>query len=178
MKRLLLLLLPGAAWTQIPDCFCNHADPATLEPRNCSLCKEAEKQPGKSGVFYLKDNNPRKPNRTLALPVAHVKGQQDIADLAPAERLAFWKAAMAKAQELWPNAWGLAYNSATVRTQCHLHLHIGKLNDGVDEATARTVSGPEHFPVPEFGLGLWVHPVPGGYHVHVDREIAEPVLLR
>jgi len=178
--RPVALLFVGAlaAWAQSVACPCDHADPATLETRDCSLCKEAGKQAPHSAVFFLKDSNPRKPNRTLALPVRHTKGQQDMRDLSAEERLRFWKAAMAKAEELWPGAWGLAINSSTVRTQCHLHIHIGKLNEGVDEATGRTVRGPEDFPVPDPGLGLWVHPAPGGYHLHVDREIAEPVLLR
>lgn len=178
MRWRLLLLAAAAAWSQTTPCRCDHADAATLEARDCGLCKEAHQQAAQPGVFFLKDANPRKPNRTLALPAKHDKGQQDLRDLTATERVALWKAAMAKAQELWPDAWGLAYNSATVRTQCHLHLHIGKLNEGVDEATGRTVRGPEQFPVPESGLGVWVHPAKGGYHVHVDREIAEPVLLR
>jgi hypothetical protein len=65
-----------------------------------------------------------------------------------------------------------------VRTQCHMHLHIGKLNAGADESGGRLVSSPEQFPIPEPGLGLWMHPVTGGYHVHTDREIAEPMLMR
>jgi len=177
---ILLAALPAAA--QSVPCGCDHENPSTLESRDCSLCKEAHQQTSPPGdplpVFFLKDNNPRKPNRTLALPVRHGKGQQDLRDLTPEERVRFWKAAMAKAEELWPGNWGLAVNSMTVRTQCHLHIHIGKLNEGVDEATARTVRGPEEFPVPEPGLGIWVHGAQGGYHVHVDREIAEPVLLR
>lgn len=182
MRPCLFLLLAAAAWAQAVECRCDHAAPTTLELRECSLCKEAEKQPPQPGValpvFLLKDANPRKPNRTLILPVQHATGQQDLRDLTPHQRTLYWKAAIAKAHELWPDAWGLAVNSSTVRTQCHLHIHIGKLNEGVDEAHGRTVSGPEQFPVPEPGLGLWLHPVAGGFHVHVDREIAEPVLLR
>jgi diadenosine tetraphosphate (Ap4A) HIT family hydrolase len=177
MRIPLFLLIAAAGWAQTAACLCDHANPATLETRDCSLCKEADKHAGPP-VFFLKDNNPRKPNRTLALPVKHGKGQQDLRDLSPAERVELWKTAMAKAQELWPNTWGLAVNSSTVRTQCHFHIHIGKLIEGVDEFPGRTVSGPEHFPVPEPGLGVWVHPIQGGYHVHVDREIAEPVLVR
>ncbi len=183
MKPVLLALLAAAAaWAQSAGCPCDHADPATLAGRDCGLCREAEKHAsgpaGASAVFFLKDANPRKPNRMLALPVKHARGQQDLADLTPAERAAFWKAAIAKAQELWPGAWGLAVNSSTVRTQCHIHIHMGKLVEGVDEFPGRTVATVEEFPVPAPGLGVWVHPVTGGYHVHVDREIAEPVLVR
>ena len=172
-------LLPALACLfllQAAECPCDHAAPATLENRECSLCKEAEKQ--HEEIFFLKDASPRKPNRTLALPRKHDKGQQELRDLSPAERATLWKAAIDKAQQLWPDAWGLAYNSNTVRTQCHLHIHIGKLNEGADESTGRLVPTPEEFPLPEPGLGIWLHPVPGGFHVHTDREIAEPMLAR
>ncbi|MBI3695196.1 MAG: hypothetical protein HY238_10215 [Acidobacteria bacterium] len=175
MKRIVCFLaaaLPLAA----ADCPCDHKAPATLENRECSLCREAEKQT--EAIFFLKDANPRKANRTLALPRTHDKGQQGLEHLTPAERVNLWKAAMAKAQELWPDTWGLAYNSDTVRTQCHVHIHIGKLNEVADETTGRLVSSPEQFPIPEPGLGLWLHPIAGGFHVHTDREIAEPMLMR
>ena len=173
--RLLTALFFAVSLTAA-DCPCDHAAPATLENRECSLCKEAAKQT--EAIFFLKDANPRKPNRTLALPLKHSRGQQDLRDLDPPERAALWKAAIAKAQELWPGAWGLAYNSDTVRTQCHLHIHIGKLNEGVDESGGRLISSAEDFPLAEPGKGIWLHPIPGGYHVHTDREIAEPMLVR
>lgn len=158
------------------DCACDHASPATLEGRECSLCKEAQKQTAE--IFFLRDASPRKPNRTLALPLRHEKGQQDLRALSLEERTKLWKAAIAKAQELWPDVWGLAYNADTVRTQCHLHIHIGKLNEGVDESSGRLVEKPEQFPLPQPGLGIWLHPATGGFHVHTDREIAEPMLMR
>ena len=165
-------------------CACDHAVPATLAERDCGLCQEAEKQALPRGdpfpIFFLKDASPRKPNRTLALPIRHTKGHQDLRDLTWEHRSVFWKAAIAKAQESWPDSWGLAVNSDTVRTQCHLHIHIGKLGDGADEANpgGQVVPAPEQFPVPESGRGIWLHPVAGGFHVHTDREIAEPVLVR
>ena len=180
--RVLWFLLPALLWASpAVECPCDHALPASLDARECGLCKEAEKQPsGPEGfqVFFLKDANPRKPNRTLALPIQHGKGQQDLRDLTPQQRTLFWKAAIAKAEELWPGVWGLAYNSETVRTQCHLHIHIGKLNDGVDDITGRLIASAEQFPLPQPGLGIWLHPIPGSFHVHTDREIAEPVLVR
>ncbi len=169
-----LLFLPFAA--SAAECPCNHAVPASLENRECSLCREAIKQTDE--IFFLKDANPRKANRTLVLLTKHDKGQQDLRDLSAEERARLWKAAIAKAQELWPDTWGLAYNANTVRTQCHLHIHIGKLDEGADESAGRLLEKPEQFPLPEPGLGIWLHPVPGGFHVHTDREIAEPVLMR
>jgi CDP-diacylglycerol pyrophosphatase len=178
-----LLLVIGTAWSQTAavNCACDHAVPATLEARECSLCVEADKQPRDEApfqIFFLKDASPRKPNRTLAVPIRHDKGQQDMRQLTPEQRAIFWKAAIAKAQQLWPDAWGLAINSETVRTQCHLHIHIGKLNEGVEESGGVTVATPEQFPLTESGRGIWLHPVAGGFHVHTDREIAEPMLVR
>lgn len=164
------------------ECQCDHSVPATLESRECSLCREADKHPADPQhpfpVFFLKDSSPRKPNRTLVLPIRHGKGLQDLAHLTPEQRTHFWKAAIAKAQELWPDVWGLAVNADSVRTQCHIHIHIGKLHEDLDDSTGRTVSKPEEFPAPETGSGIWLHPVTGGFHVHTDREIAEPVLVR
>jgi len=181
-RAALAVALAFAAPLQGDGCACNHAAPASLEERECSLCLEAEKQSrgadGDFPVFFLKDASPRKPNRTLALPVRHGQGQQDMRQLTPAERALFWKAAMAKAQQLWPDAWGLAVNADTVRTQCHMHIHIGKLNDGMCDPDGLTVATPDHLPAPASGCGIWLHPVPGGLHVHLNRDIAEPVLMR
>ncbi len=177
MRRVWLLFVVLTFPALAAECPCDHAAPATLENRDCSLCREAEKQT--ADIFFLKDTNPRKPNRTLALPLKHGKGQQRLHDLDPAERARLWKAAIAKAQELWPDAWGLAFNAETVRTQCHLHIHIGKLGEGADESAGRFIPIPEEFPLPDPGHGIWLHPAPGGgYHVHTDREIAEPMLMR
>ena len=45
--------------------------PETMKARQCGLCREAEKHPLDAKFFFLKDNNPRKPNRWLLLPRAH-----------------------------------------------------------------------------------------------------------
>jgi hypothetical protein len=42
----------------------------SMAKRECGLCREAEKQPQDTPVFFLKDINPNKPNRWLALPRA------------------------------------------------------------------------------------------------------------
>src|ERR1700746_662012 len=97
----LLLLAVSAVPAKAVECGCDHSKPATLERPECSLCRETEKQI--EPVFFLKDTNPRKPNRTLVLPRKH-----KLSDLTADERAAFWKAAIAKAQRLWPNAWGVA----------------------------------------------------------------------
>lgn len=175
-------------------CACDPARPETMESRECSLCREAEKQPVQAPVFFLHDNNPRKPNRRLALPRTHTSGMHSLADLSPARRTEFWKATMEKARSLWGDQWGLAMNGDGVRTQCHAHVHIGKLL----ERTARDdlllnaegspapgsrpqiVKGPAKIPAPRKGEALWIHPHGKKLHVHIeDRSLAtEFVLLR
>jgi hypothetical protein len=137
-----------------------------------------ESQPAEPPVFFLKDNNPRKPNRTLALPRAHGKGQNSLADMTPQQRLLLWSAAIEKAREIWGDEWGLAVNGETARTQCHAHIHIGKLLSGIETAQFVVVKGAAQIPIPAEGSGLWVHPAGAKLHVHLNEQITETVLLR
>jgi hypothetical protein len=137
-----------------------------------------ESQPAEPPVFFLKDNNPRKPNRTLALPRAHGKGQNSLADMTPQQRLLLWSAAIGKAKEIWGDEWGLAVNGEMARTQCHAHVHIGKLLSGIETAQFLVVKGAAEIPVPAEGSGLWVHPAGAKLHVHLNEQITETVLLR
>ena len=169
---------PLAAQTQ--SCDCDVTNPESMKARQCSLCGEAEKQPAGTEVFFLKDVNPRKPNRWLALPKAHAEHWHRMADLPAELRTKLWTAAIAKARELFgETAWGLALNSDRIRTQCHTHIHIGKLLPGVETSDALLeVSSPAEIPVPDED-GIWVHPVAGGkLHVHRGEKITETVLLR
>jgi diadenosine tetraphosphate (Ap4A) HIT family hydrolase len=170
-----LLAVPLAA----VDCACDPQKPETLEIRQCSLCREAERQPADVHVFFLKDINPRKPNRWLALPRAHGSAAHHLHDLPKAERTRLWTAAIAKAKEMWGDEdWGLAYNGEKVRTQCHLHVHIGKLLKGVErDINFIVVDQPSEIPAPK-GEGLWVHPHGGRLHVHLGEQTCETVLLR
>jgi len=152
--------------------------PETLEARECGLCREAEKQPADPPVFFLKDTNPRKPNRVLALPRAHGKAQHSFADMTPQQRLLLWSAAIEKAKSIWGDEWGLAVNGDMSRTQCHAHIHIGKLLEGIETRHFVVVDGPARIPVPEDGAGLWVHPEGAKLHVHLGEQITETVLLR
>jgi hypothetical protein len=93
------------------------------------------------------------------------------------ERTALWTAAITKAKELWGDGWGIAINADSSRTQCHTHLHIGKLLPDVETGDCIVVEDPAGIPVPPDGGGLWIHPVNGKLHVHF-RAIAEPVLMR
>jgi len=161
------------------DCACDPAQPATMELRQCSLCREAEKQPAEVRVFFLKDINPRKPNRWLALPRKHAGGQHHLHEMTKAERTELWAAAIAKAKELFgPEDWGVAYNGEKVRTQCHTHLHIGRWVKQAEQAKGYiVVSGPAEIPAPP-GAGVWVHAHGNKLHVHVGEQITETVLVR
>lgn len=167
------------AWSAFAavNCDCDPAKPETLEARQCSLCREAEKHPLESRVFLLKDNNPRKPNRWLALPRAHGTTNHPIHDMSPEARTQLWTAAIGKAKELWGDDWGVAYNGDTVRTQCHAHLHIGKLLRGIENTKFIVVSRPSQIPAPPFE-GIWVHGQGGKIHVHLGEQTTETVLLR
>lgn len=178
----------STAHSDIRGCVCHLANPQTAAIRACSLCMEAEKQPPTTAVFLLRDANPTKPNRWLALPRAAYDGVNPLAQMPPAERTALWKAAIAKAKEVWGDQWGIAMNGDISRTQCHAHLHIGKLlsgqepGDGEPEAPKRAagqyVAGPDELPSINDGAGLWFHPVEGRLHVHIGEQITETVLLR
>src|SRR5215475_8973142 len=97
----LVLATGPAAVADISHCACDLNNPETMAARECGLCKEAEKQPADAPVFLLKDNNPRKPNRWLALPRFHGKGQDALADMTPQRRTQLWAAAIEKARTVW-----------------------------------------------------------------------------
>lgn len=178
LTLLLLVLSACSAYADISTCACDPSRPETMTVRQCSLCREAEKQPPDVDFFFLKDNNPRKPNRWLLLPRAHYDGVGGLAQLSRAERTRMWRLAIERARQLWGDGWGLAYNGDKVRTQCHFHLHIGKLLAGIETDRFIVVSGPEHIPVPKDGTGLWIHPAGDKLHVHLGEQTTETVLFR
>jgi len=167
----LLLLVPAHA--DVRNCQCDVAVPATLEARECSLCKEVEKYPADIPYVFVRDTNPNKPNRWLVLPRFHGKRPQQLLEMTPEQRTGYWRAAFVKARELWGEEWGIAFNSTERRTQCHMHMHIGKLLPGQEDDRFVVVDGPESIPVPHEGDGMWVHPVSGRYHVHNGEPAGE-----
>lgn len=178
-KWLLLLAAVLPAYAETQGCACDPAKPETLNARECSLTREALKQPESINIFFLKDASPRKPNRTLALPRKIQAGAiQTLPDLSPRERTQLWTEAIRKAKEMWGDEWGLAYNGVKVRTQCHLHIHIGKLLRGVDTGTVVYVDHPSQIPAPVDGTGLWVHPEGKRLKVHIKEQTSETVLFR
>ena len=142
--------------------------PRAWRRSECGLCREAEKQPADAPVFFLKDINPRKPNRWLALPRAHhARARRNDAGGA---RSRFGPPPSKRRSALWGDQWGLAVNGDERRTQCHAHIHIGKLLEGVETPTISSiVDGPASIPIPTDGTGFWVHPVGGKLHVHLGR---------
>jgi diadenosine tetraphosphate (Ap4A) HIT family hydrolase len=175
---LLVLFAVGYASADVSNCACDPARPETMAPRQCGLCREAEEHPAGPAFFFLKDNNPRKPNRWLILPRAHHDGPGPLAKLSPAERTQMWRLAIERARQLWGDGWGVAYNGDRVRTQCHMHLHIGRLLRGIETDRFVVVSGPDRIPVPDDGTGLWIHPAGNKLHVHLGEHTTETVLFR
>ncbi len=171
------LVLSAALRADVDGCACDPAKPETMEARQCSLCRLADRQSAEPAIFFVKDNNPRKPNRWLALPRKHGEHGHHLQSMTLAERTALWTAAIAKAKELWGKQWGIAYNGPMVRTQCHAHVHIGKLLKGVETRRFVVIAGPEQIPLPD-GEGIWIHPAGKKLHVHLGEQICETVLLR
>ncbi len=159
------------------QCACDAAKPESLAARECSLCREVEKYPLDSPILFIKDANPSKPNRWLALPRAHGPVGHRLANMDPAERTKLWAAAIEKATAVWGDKWGIAYNGDKVRTQCHAHIHIGKLLPGIETSQFIVVDGPDRIPAPDVD-GFWIHPQDGKLHVHTGEQITETVLLR
>lgn len=174
---LVAVALATAAWGAELACACDPSNPESLRVRQCSLCNEAEKHPASVPVFFLKDSNPRKANRWLALPRQHLETNHHLHDMTAKERTDLWNAAIAKAKELWGDNWGIAYNGAGARTQCHTHLHIGKFIPAAENSRFITVNHPSQIPAPK-NVGLWIHPVDKKLHVHAGEQITETVLLR
>ena len=173
-----MLIAFSAECSATTDCACNLQDEEAMKARQCSLCREAETQPADVKIFFLKDTNPNKSHRLLALPRAHGAANHEIAEMPAADRTLLWAAAIEKAKSVWGGDWGVAYNGLEVRTQCHAHIHIGKLLDGVEtDKDFVVVNSPSEIPnIP--GEGMWIHPVENKLHVHLHVLRAELVLLR
>lgn len=173
----LLLVFVLRLGADVSKCACDPAKPETMEARECGLCREAERHPAGEEFFVLKDINPRKPGRWLVLPHAHHPGPHALHEMPKAERDRLWRFAIATAREKFGADWALAYNGWKVRTQCHMHLHVGKFIRAAENSNFKLVRRLEDFPAPAGG-GVWIHPVPGGFHVHTGEEIMETALVR
>ena len=172
-----LFLLPfGRA--DVRTCQCDPARPETMEARECSLCAVAEKQPADVQFFAVRDTHPNKPNRWVMLPRFHGNRPQQFLEMTPEQRTGYWTAAIAKAREVWGDDWGIALNSTERRTQCHIHLHIGKLLPGTENDKFVVVDKPSELPVPRDGDGMWIHAAGGRIHAHMEEPVGELKLQR
>ena len=177
LPALVLFLLP-ATRADVRSCQCDVTHPETLEPRECSLCKEAEKHPADLPFFAIRDASPNKPNRWIMLPRFHGNNPQQLREMTSEQRTGYWTAAIAKAHELWGEEWGIALNSTERRTQCHMHLHIGKLLPDAENDRFVVVDKPADLPVPRDGDGMWIHPAGGRLHAHIEEPAGELKLQR
>jgi diadenosine tetraphosphate (Ap4A) HIT family hydrolase len=175
LRLLCALAMVVSLYADVRSCACDLSKPESMAARECGLCREAENQPADVPIFFLKDINPRKPNRWLALPRAHTHA---LNEMLPEARSALWNAAIEKARSLWGDQWGLAVNGDERRTQCHAHIHIGKLLDTAENPTLVEVDRPADIPIPTDGTGFWVHPVGNKLHVHSGEQVTEFVLMR
>lgn len=171
----LFIALPGGA--DVSGCACDPKRPETMKARECSLCREADKQPEGVEFFVLKDINPRKPGRWLVLPRAHAEAEHALHKLPKDVRIRLWKFAVAAAREKFGDRWGLAYNGWRVRTQCHLHIHMGVFIPAAENSKFKFVKRIEDFPAP-VDEGTFIHPVNNGYHLHFGDNITETALVR
>jgi hypothetical protein len=176
------LLAAFSTRADVRDCVCRLDSPDLAQTRGCSLCVEAAKHPASERVILVRDNDPAKPNRWLALPRAVYDGANPLAKMSTSERLELWTVAIVKAKDLWGDSWGVAMNGDVARRQCHAHIHIGKLLEGKEDDNGYYVDGPDQLPAIDNGVGLWFHPEgkPGSrrLHVHVGEQITESVLMK
>jgi diadenosine tetraphosphate (Ap4A) HIT family hydrolase len=126
----------------------------------------AERQPLEPAFFTIRDASPNKPDRWLALPRFHGQSPQELSAMTAEQRTRYWTVAIAKANQVWGDAWGIAVNSLERRSQCHMHMHIGKLKSGAEDGQFVVVSGPGEIPLPRPNDGIWIHPVLGKFHAH------------
>lgn len=177
LASLALALALSAA--DVSTCTCDPSRPETLEAHACSLCGEAEKQPADAPYFFLKDKSPYKPSRWLILARDHrYDGARPFSRMSAVQRKAFWTAAIGRARSMWGDKWGLALNGDEVRTQCHAHVHMGRLLEGVEYGRPLVVASPAGIPVSKDGSGMWIHAHGNKLHVHLGEQRAETVLLR
>ncbi len=168
-----VILLAFAA--DIRGCVCDPARSDTMEGRECSLTHVATLRSDGAPAFFIKDANPTKPNRWLAIPHSL---HHSLSDMTEAGRTALWTAAIEKARALWSDRWAVAVNADEKRTQCQLHIHIGKLLDDADTSGGVIVDGIAEIPVPPAASGIWVHPEGDKLRVHSGEPAGELKLMR
>lgn len=182
--RSLLAALTLCLAASAQDCMCDPTNPATDANKGCALGSFAagRNRPSGSresgGVVFVKDNSPEKPHRWLALSTFTSPGFQTLTNLPADRRAELWREAIADATKQQGDRWGLAYNGIRGRSQCHVHIHMSQLVEGVEWGDFVELSDPAAIPEPG-RLGLWLHPSgPGKFHVHTGEMYTETVLLQ
>jgi hypothetical protein len=170
----LLAVLPLAA--DVRGCVCDASRPETMDARECSLSRVAISQPPEPQFFIIRDASPNKPNRWLAIPRFQRPGPQDLVGMTPEQRTAYWTLALGRARELWGEKGAVAVNSVLRRSQCQMHIHIGKLMDGAENEHFSVIDGPAQIPLPRENDGIWVHPSGGKLHIHWGDPAPELLL--
>jgi CDP-diacylglycerol pyrophosphatase len=174
----LLFLLAAAAIADVRNCVCDLTNPAVAQNRSCSICIEVEKHPAGERLILIRDNDPAKPDRWLAVPHEKVDGANPLAAMTAEERALLWSVAVSKAREVWGEAWGIAMNGDIARRQCHAHVHIGKLLEERESDFTTYIDSIAELPAIADGTGLWFHPVGKRLHVHLGEQITETALMR
>jgi diadenosine tetraphosphate (Ap4A) HIT family hydrolase len=178
LLTLLLSVAPPRLAADARACDCKLNDPESMKQRQCSLCREAENQPAGVEFFVIRDSNPHKPNRWLILPRAHMPGSHPLHRMPTKERDRLWNFAIAEAKRQFPDGgWGIAYNGDKVRTQCHLHLHIGKFIPAAENSKFKLIRRVAQIPAPSTG-GVLIYPVKNGFRVLTGEEAMETALVR
>lgn len=167
------MLTALATRADVRTCVCDFARPDVGKTPGCSLCAVTEKQPPDEVAYLLKDIDPKKPNRWLALPRQHFDGPYPLVRMTREERTALWTLAIQKGAETWGGQWAIAVNSDYRRMQCHMHAHIDLMRPGLEMPGGVFVDGPEDIPVHPDGMGIWFHPVGKRLHVHYGGEAPE-----
>lgn len=175
MSKVIGPILLLALVADVRGCTCDPAVSTSMTGRECSLTRIAVEEPGDPPVFFIRDANPSKPDRMLAIPHSL---RHTLDDLTPDERNALWTAVIEKARTLWNDRWAVAINSEEKRTQCQLHVHIGKLLDDVSAGGGVLVGRVEDIPLPAKGNGLWIQPEGNSFRVHLNEPAGELNLMR
>ena len=156
-------------------CSCDFSTPGGTAKKECALSLIAHNEPGFEVAFLLKDNSAEKPHQWLAMPKGEYGGGSPLSLMKDNERLALWSVAVQKAKDLFGDDWALAMNGYD-RSQCHLHIHIGKMKPGSEKGGGLVIDTLSQIPAPSNGNGVWLHPEGGKLHVHTDEVATEYVL--
>jgi len=175
MSVVVLPIILLAVFADVRGCVCDPARPETMSERACGLTLLAGEHSADQGAFLIRDANPTKPNRWLAIPPAL---HHTLNDMTPEERNAYWSAAISKARELWGDKWAIAVNGLEKRTQCQVHAHIGKLLDTADHSGGLLVNRVDEIPLPPDGSGILIQPEGDKLRVHSGEPAPELMLMR